>query len=159
MPDPTLLKKTTIRSIKPHELAELLELYKHLHNEDSDPLPAPALDRLWADILANPMLHHVVADLEGQLVSSCVLVIIPNLTRGCRPYGLIENVVTHHDFRRHGLGTAVLRYALNEAWKHGCYKVMLMTGRKQPEVHQFYQSAGFAGGVKTAYVASPPADG
>jgi GNAT superfamily N-acetyltransferase len=130
-------------------------LYKHLHNDDVGPPPASELDSLWAAILANPMLHYLAADLDGRIVSTCALTIIPNLTRGCRPYGLIENVVTHPDFRRRGLGKAVIRHALGIAWKHGCYKVMLMTGRKQPEVHQFYCSAGFIGGVKTGFIAYP----
>lgn len=156
MPTPPHRQQATVRSIQSHELADLLELYKHLHEDDDVPPSATALDRLWADIQANPMLHYVVATSEGRLVSSCTLTVIPNLTRGCRPYGLIENVVTHRDYRRHGLGKAVLRYALNKAWDQGCYKVMLMTGRKQPEVHRFYQSVGFEGGVKTAYIAYPP---
>jgi len=49
------------------------------------------------------------------LVASCALAIIANLTRGARPYAVIENVVTHESYRRRGLGTAVLHHAVDLA--------------------------------------------
>jgi GNAT superfamily N-acetyltransferase len=68
---------------------------------------------------------------------------------------LIENVVTHADYRQRGLGTMVLRHALEAAWREGCYKVMLLTGRQDPAVHRFYEKVGFEGGEKTGYIARP----
>jgi GNAT superfamily N-acetyltransferase len=82
---------------------------------------------------------------------------IPNLTRGCRPYGVIENVVTDAEFRRQGFGRAVLQHALAWAWKKSCYKVMLLTSRKDKGTLAFYEKAGFARGAKHAFLAKPPA--
>ena len=142
-----------IRLIKKGELEELLELYKHLHRED-DPLPVKAeLNSLWERIFSNSLMHYFVLEEGGKLVSSCMLSIIPNLTRGARPFGIIENVVTHEEFRRKGLGTAVLKHALKEAWKNNCYKVMLSTGRKEPGIYSFYEGAGFQKGIKTGFIA------
>ena len=144
-----------VREIRADELDPLLELYRHLHGKD-DPLPArEQVCTVWEAMLASPMMKCFVIERDGRLVSSCVLTIIPNLTRGARPYGLIENVVTHADCRQQGLGTMVLRHALEAAWRAGCYKVMLLTGRKDPGVHRFYQGAGFEGGEKTGYIARP----
>ena len=144
-----------VRDIRPDELEGLLALYKHLHAKD-DPLPGRAeVCEVWEAMLASPMMRCFVIERDGRLVSSCVLTIIPNLTRGARPYGLIENVVTHADCRQQGLATAVLRHALDVSWRAGCYKVMLLTGRKDPAVHRFYQKAGFEGGEKAGYVARP----
>ena len=129
---------TTVRPIQSGELDALLDLYKHLHNKD-EPLPRPQVRAAWQEMLSNPRMHCLVVEHDSRLVSSCVLTIIPNLTRGARPYGLIENVVTHTDYRQRGLGTAVLRHALQTAWRANCYKVMLLTGRKDPAVHRFYE--------------------
>ncbi len=105
-----------IRSITPSELNELLALYAHLHSTD-DPLPEPAkVQAVWQELLANPRYPYFGAYVGGQLVASCNLTVIPNLTRGCRPYGVIENVVTHAEHRQHGYGKAVLRHALDQAW-------------------------------------------
>jgi GNAT superfamily N-acetyltransferase len=95
--------------------------------------------------------------LGEELVSTCAIIVIPNLTRGCRPYGVIENVVTHTSHRRRGYGTALLRAALAHAWREGCYKVMLMTGRKDDETFHFYRSVGFDSDEKQAFVARPAA--
>jgi GNAT superfamily N-acetyltransferase len=76
-------------------------------------------------------------------VTSCTLIVIPNLTRRGAPYALIENVVTHADHRRAGHGRAVLKAAVAAAWAAGCYKVMLLTGRKDAGTLAFYLRAGF----------------
>jgi GNAT superfamily N-acetyltransferase len=145
-----------IREIEQSELEDLLTLYADLHDSD-DPLPGRSVVfALWDRIKADPNQKYYGAFEQDRLVSSCVLMIVPNLTRGCRPYGIIENVVTHHDFRRKGLGKAVLAVALEHAWEQNCYKVMLLTGRKTEVVFSFYESAGFDRYAKQAFLARPP---
>jgi GNAT superfamily N-acetyltransferase len=142
-----------IRKIRQDELPSLLSLYRHLHPSDPELVVTTDVERLWHRIFADSQSHYLVADVAGQIVSSCTLAIMLNLTRGARPYGLIENVVTHPDFRRRGIGTRILQSALELAWKQDCYKVMLLTGRKDEATLRFYQQAGFEAGVKTGFVA------
>lgn len=96
--------------------------------------------------------HIIVAEEEGQIVSSCVCVIVPNLTHGQRPYGFIENVVTSKGYRGRGLATACLNYARELAKKENCYKLMLLTGSKQEETLRFYERAGYNRNDKTAFI-------
>ena len=144
----------TIREVADDELSALLSLYAHLHPEDGT-LPPDEAAPLWGTLRRDPNQHHLGAYQDGSLVATCTLVVIPNLTRGGRPYGLIENVVTHPDFRQRGIGTAVLEHALQTAWKCGCYKVMLLTGSKTESTLRFYEKAGFERGVKTVFVVHP----
>ena len=149
------MTEVLIRHIQPHELQALLDLYQQLHVTDA-PLPAKdILEQTWNEILTDPKLRYFVAEVEGQLVASCTLAIIPNLTRGARPYGVIENVVTHASYRRRGIGTQLLQQALQTAWSKNCYKVMLLTGSKQAATLHFYEQAGFQKGLKTGFVAAP----
>ncbi|MEN6472612.1 MAG: GNAT family N-acetyltransferase [Syntrophaceae bacterium] len=146
-----------IRELTIAELNDLLGLYRHLHAKDDPRPPSVEVESLWHAIGKNHDLKYFGAFVEGSLVSSCTLAIVPNLTRGCRPYGVIENVVTHAGFRRRGYGRAVLQHALAWAWKKNCYKVMLLTSRKDKGTQAFYASAGFDGGAKQAFLAKPPA--
>ncbi|WP_336775563.1 GNAT family N-acetyltransferase [Paenibacillus sp. MMO-58] len=143
-----------VRAIREHELQELLDLYRHLIPNDPE-LRAADVQELWSQIREDRNLHYLVVEAEGRIAAACALIIIPNLTRGARPYGLIENVVTHTDFRRKGYGTDVLREALAIAWKQNCYKVMLLTSSKQEGTLTFYEKAGFVKGIKTGFIAKP----
>lgn len=53
------------------------------------------------------------------------------------------------------LGPAGVGVATQTACQANCYKVMLLTGRKDPAVHRFYEGAGFRGGEKAGYIARP----
>ena len=77
--------------------------------------------------------------------------IIPNLTRGVRPYAFVENVVTHKDYRGHGYEGECLAYAKKIAMENNCYKMMLLTCSKRPETHHFYEKAGYNSNDKTAF--------
>lgn len=131
-----------IRTAGVDDINALLDLYQHLNPED---VRAELIDarRVFETFTAIKGSRIFIADCERAVVSSCTLVVIPNLTRGGRPYGLIENVVTHIDYRKQGFGKAVLDYATDAAWDAGCYKVMLMTGSKRPGILEFYRRAGF----------------
>lgn len=144
-----------IRPIARSELSELLALYTHLHADDDLPPDDGTAERIWDELLGSDRYRYVGAYVDGQLVSSCTITVIPNLTRGGRPYGLIENVVTHADHRGRGYARAVLQDSLAFAWAQGCYKVMLMTGRKDEATLRFYESAGFDRHGKQAFIARP----
>lgn len=147
-----------IRHLEIGDLDDLLALYEHLHASDA-PRPArPVVEGVWRELVANTTYRYYGVFVEGSLVSSCTLTIVPNLTRGCRPYGLIENVVTHPAHRRRGYAKAILTEALEDSWAANCYKVMLLTGRMDEATFRFYESVGFDRKGKQAFVAKPTVD-
>lgn len=144
-----------IRSLGASDLSALLALYAELHPADAQASPAH-YQQTWQTLLADPRLHCFGGFVGEALVSNCSLVIVPNLTRACRPYALIENVITAAAHRGRGYGRALLAHACAHAWAQGCYKVMLMTGRQDEATLRFYQSAGFDRHAKQAfYIAAP----
>ncbi len=141
-----------VRLIKNNELDQLMNLYKQLNVDDEEIRDKAYLSNLWSEIINDPNLYYLVAEQDGILVSSCTVAIIKNLTRGGRPYALIENVITHKDYRKCGYGKTVIEKAIQLAKDKNCYKVMLLTGRKDEGVMSFYESCGFKRGVKTGFI-------
>ncbi len=132
----------SIRAAHAADLEGLLKLYPQLNPSDEAMSLDLAASRL-GDINQLPGSAVLLGLLGNDLVASCTLIVIPNLTRAGRPYALIENVVTDALHRGRGYGTRILRAAVDAAWGAGCYKVMLMTGSKQPSTLKFYENAGF----------------
>ncbi len=140
-----------VREAEKTDLNAILELYLFLH-EDSIPEQDERLRETWMKIIHDPNHHIIVNEIDGLIVSSCICVIIPNLTRNVRPYALIENVVTHDKYRGKGYAGKCLDYAKKIAEKENCYKMMLLTGSKKPETLRFYEKAGYNSNDKTAFI-------
>jgi GNAT superfamily N-acetyltransferase len=136
------------------DLASILRLLRELNPED----PALSIEVAianWRAMLAQSGLAVYVVELDGNLVATCTLLVVPNLTRNARPYALIENVVTLSAYREQGYARAVLQFALTQAWQANCYKVMLSTSARSKGVLEFYRRCGFVDGIKTGFVAVP----
>ena len=140
-----------VREAQKEDLDALLKLYLFLH-EDSIPEQSEHLEKTWRQIIDDPNHHLLINEIDGKIVSSCVCVIIPNLTRNVRPYAFVENVVTHVDHKRKGYAGECLDYARRIAEKENCYKIMLLTGSKDPETIHFYEKAGYNSSDKTAFI-------
>lgn len=140
-----------IREITETDFDQLMKLYMQLHD---NPFPdkSERVMKLWNSIIADDNHHIIVAEEDGEIVSSCVCVIIPNLTRGQRPYALIENVITDEKHRKNGLATDCLNFAREIARRENCYKMMLLTGSKQDSTLKFYERAGYNKNDKTAFI-------
>lgn len=140
-----------VREITESDLTGLFELYTQLHG---NPIPenTAELSALCRKILDDENHHIIVAEEDEKIVSSCICVIVPNLTHGQRPYALIENVVTDEAYRRHGLATACLDFARKIAVNANCYKMMLLTGSKEESTLRFYEKAGYNRNDKTAFI-------
>ncbi len=141
-----------VRLMRHDELRALLDLYEHFEHDDPILEDNQELKDLWDEIYNDPNLYYIVVEKDGILLSTCNITIIKNLTRNARPYGLIENVVTHKDYRSKGLGKLVIKKAVEIAIDKGCYKVMLLTSSKKEETLNFYRSCGFKDNIKTGFL-------
>lgn len=140
-----------VREINARDYDGLMELYTQLHD---NPVPERTtdVDNLWNRILTDKDHHIIVAEEDGKIVSSCVCVIIPNLTHDQRPYAFVENVITDEAYRKRGLASECLNYAKDIAMKENCYKLMLLTGSKKESTLNFYRQAGYNSEDKTAFI-------
>ena len=138
-----------IREITENDYNGLMALYLHLHETEIPPFDKAK--SVFEKILADENYHIIVAEENGVIVSSCTVVIVPNLTRGIRPYARVENVVTHAEHRGKGLATACLERAKEIAVREGCYNIALLTGSKSESTLRFYENAGYNRTDKTGF--------
>lgn len=140
-----------IREANINDFDGLSELYTNLHS--NKPIPKTEVNiEMWNGIIADENHHVIVADENGKIVSSCICVVIPNLTHNQQPYALIENVVTHKDYRKNGFASQCLSFAKQIAVENNCYKMMLLTGSKKRSIHRFYRKNGYNSVEKTGYI-------
>lgn len=140
-----------IREIRNNDFKGLMTLYMQLHDNPFPESNTEIMD-LWNRILTDKDHHIIVAEEDGKIVSSCVCVIIPNLTHNQQPYAFVENVITDEQYRKRGLATQCLNYAKELAMRNNCYKLMLLTGSKQDSTLKFYEQAGYNRNDKTAFI-------
>lgn len=140
-----------VREANFNDLQGLLKLYTQLHD---NPLPeeSDGLLTIWKKMIDDENHHIIVAEKDQQIVSSCVLVIIPNLTHSQRPYAFIENVITDDLYRKQGFAAFCLEYAKQIALQNNCYKIMLLTGSKKESTLHFYEQCGYNRNDKTAFI-------
>ncbi|OAF02947.1 GCN5 family acetyltransferase [Bradyrhizobium centrolobii] len=137
------------------DLPALLDLFR-ASDVSAAAEPARAAE-IWAEILARDNLAVFVSEAESRIVATCMLITAPNLLRGGRRHGFLENVVTHPEYQGRGHGRVVVAAALQEAWAKDCHHVLMQSGRKDPRVHRFYGACGFVPGLRVGYVAHRPA--
>jgi len=140
-----------VREAVKEDLHELLNLYLFL-NEKNIPENSIRLENTWKTIIEDENHHIIVNEINGKILSSCVCVIIPNLTRDVRPYAFIENVVTNEEYHGKGYATECLNYAKEIATKNNCYKMMLLASTKKESTLNFYKNVGYNSKDKTAFI-------
>lgn len=96
-----------------------------------------AIDRDPAQLL-------VVAEAGGRLVATLQLMFLPGLSHRGAVRAQIESVRVAAGLRGHGLGQAVMTWAIGEARRRGCSLVQLSTNKSRSDAHRFYERLGFA---------------
>jgi GNAT superfamily N-acetyltransferase len=110
--------------------------------ENTDPLP-PSYFRAFDEIAAQRGNLLLVADMDGCVIGSLQLTMIPGLTRRGMKRGQIEGVRVASSQRGHGLGERLIRHAIAIARAEGCGLVQLTTDKSRPDAHRFYEGLGF----------------
>jgi GNAT superfamily N-acetyltransferase len=134
--------RITTRSAVEGDLPVLLLLYAELHPDDPALPLEVALDN-WRAIESHAGRTVLVAESGGVVVGTADCSTLANLTRGGRPFMLVENVVVTAAFRRAGVGSALFDAVIGLAREAGCYKIQLLSRAARQGAHAFYESLGF----------------
>lgn len=135
-----------VRRANLEDVTEILVLYRELSGSEPQiegvVLPAWAKEQL--DIINNSPQHLLVAELDGNVVGTVTLAVLPSLRRGGSIWAEIENLVVNSQFRRRGVAKALIKEAETIASKAGAYKIHLVSDFDTSEAFKFYDSVGFS---------------
>ena len=79
----------------------------------------------------------------SRLCGSILGIVHDDYCEACRPFMLIENVVTHHDYRHMGVGRQMFERIEEWGKEWNVSYVILCSGLNREGAHKFYQSIGY----------------
>ena len=115
-------------------------------NDDSDAPERRAPYEAAFDAIDRDPAHTLVAveDAAGDVVATMQLTMLPGLARGGATRMQVEAVRVAASARGHGLGSAMMRWVIEDARSRGAALVQLTSDARREEAHRFYGRLGFS---------------
>ena len=137
-----------IRRAVEADLIPLIELLAEMHEDDDSVPSAERAESTFRRIDSSDCRLILVAVVEGALVGTLDLFVMPNLTRGARPWAGVENIVVAASHRQRGIARSLLNTAIELARSAHCYKIQLVSHARRDAAHHLYENVGFDAPVR-----------
>jgi len=109
------------------------------HERPGDPAYIDAFEAIERD----PNNGVYVAELDGVVVGTFHLAFIRQISNRGRLIAQVESVKVDRAVQSQGVGTAMMKWAIEEARRRGCLRVQLTTNLIRTDAHRFYERLGF----------------
>jgi len=139
------VERVIVRSAELEDVERLVELlgYGALMDRTERPSELGAYRAALAEIQAAADNDLLVAEVAGEVVGMCQLVVFRHFQQLGGLCGEIESMHVHPEFRSKGVGAQLLAAAIEAARQAGCYRVQLTSNLRRPDAHRFYRRHGF----------------
>jgi GNAT superfamily N-acetyltransferase len=138
------MPSVVLRRASQADLDALLSLYTELAGAKLSAAPGgrAGSEAVLAEILADPRRALTVAELDGRIVGTADILVVPNMNHHGQPWAIVENVVVADVARRKGVGRALMAHLIALARDAGCCKLQLLSGKHRAHAHALYRSVG-----------------
>ena len=109
-----------------------------------DPLPGPYYSA-FAQIEADPNHELIVAEQEGEVIGTLHLMFLPSVSFQGGLRAQVESVRVDKPFQNQGIGSEMMKWAVERAKRRGAHVVQLTTHKTRRDAHRFYERLGFRG--------------
>ena len=108
-----------------------------------NPLPEGYV-RAFREIEADPNNELIVAERDGQVVSTLQLTVTPSISFQGGRRCTVESVRVDAKYRGQGIGREMMLWAIERAKEKGCISMQLTTNNDRGDAHRFYENLGFS---------------
>jgi len=93
----------------------------------------------------DPNHELIVAELDGEVIGTLHLIFLPSVSFQGRLRAQIESVRVDKRFQSQGIGSEMMKWAMERAKQRGAHVVQLTTHKSRLDAHRFYERLGFKG--------------
>ena len=134
-----------IREAVRSDLPAILDLYAQDELSTSPkPTELTPIVEAFEAIASDAKASLFVAMESERVVGTFQMNVLRHLTQGGAPVAQIEAVAVAQASRGRGVGSAMMRFAIEEARRIGCVRVQLTSQKRRTRAHGFYEKLGFA---------------
>lgn len=133
----------TIRKANRDDLKDILVIYAEPDIDNGNVLDLNSAQVMIDKMKLYPNYTLYVAVTDNQVAGSFALLIMDNLAHMGAPSAVVEDVVVHSKWRSRGIGSNMIRFAMEKAKEAKCYKLALSCSINRDRAHKFYESLGF----------------
>ncbi|MBI4690153.1 MAG: GNAT family N-acetyltransferase [Nitrospirae bacterium] len=133
-----------VRPANTNDLGSCIELLGLLFSREKEFKPDPLVQRKGLEtIIENPEAGAVfVYESEG-VIQGMVVVLFTISTALGKKAAILEDMIVLPDSRGKGIGTSLIRHAMEFASNIGCGRITLLTDHDNEPAHKFYNGQGF----------------
>jgi ribosomal protein S18 acetylase RimI-like enzyme len=129
-----------IRPATKHDLPAIANLYALFWGDQSD---LAAMEKRFEDM--ERIGNHVLlcAEYDGKIIGTIMGNICPDFYGTCDPYLVMENLITHPDYRHMGAAGKLLIELEHIGKTKNCTQIIFITEKDRKDAIGFYESQGY----------------
>jgi GNAT superfamily N-acetyltransferase len=109
-----------------------------------DPLPESYYSA-FEQINRDPNHELIVAERNGEAIGTLHLMFLPSISFQGGLRAQIESVRVDKRFQNNGIGSTMMKWAMDRAKQRGAHVAQLTTHNSRVDAHRFYERLGFKG--------------
>ena len=99
----------------------------------------------FEQINSDPNHELIVAELNGEVIGTLHLMFLPSISYQGGLRAQVESVRVDRRFQSQGIGSQMMKWAMERARQRGAHVVQLTTHKSRVDAHRFYERLGFKG--------------